>query len=353
MRVLHLPNNIASQIGYLVLALRNLGVEARGLVRNNAAIQSGTGLENYVVVSRRRHPLRGVVQTLRWWRAFREAVRWADVVHWHSGGRVVPWDLELRYIASQHKVRLVEFWGSDIRSPDVATSDNPYLAQLLTSGRYAISTSASHSTQRAFARYGFACIAPGPEMPAYVLPDLFPAVFHSEAVLSVAEFEPCYPDPGKERPLVVHVPSNPAIKGTGAVLEAVRRLQESRTFDFRLIHDMPRSEAMALVGQSDIVLDQFVVGSFGLVSLEGMAMGKPAVCYLSPAVLKRLPAELPIVNANPDNLVHVLAGLLDDGPRRRELGRRGRAYVERYHEAQHVARGLVSVYTELLARGGW
>jgi len=80
MKVLHLPVNIASQISVTVRALRDIGVEARGVVRGNAAICDGTALELHLGFSRRKHPVRGSLATMRWWAAVLRAIRWADVV---------------------------------------------------------------------------------------------------------------------------------------------------------------------------------------------------------------------------------------------------------------------------------
>lgn len=352
MRVLHLPSNLASQMSTLVRGLRDLGVEARGIVRNNAPIQSSLGIENYLVLSRRRYPVRGTIQTLFWWSAVRRAIHWAEIIHWHSSGRILPLDLDLKYIARQGKARLVEFFGSEIRIPEIATQDNPYLARLLKvpGYRYGISLAASRATQIRFARYGFACLVPRPEMPAYVLPDVFPTYYCSEAAVVVSDFQPQYPDPKKHRPLVVHMPSNPMLKGTPDVLRIVEQLQARYDFDFRLIYNIPREEALAMVRECDIVLDQFVIGSFGLVSVEAMALGKPVLCYIRPSLVPLLPRECPIVNANLDNLAEVLAELLRDGPRRQELGQQGRAYVEQYHDARRVALHLIEVYQELLTK---
>ena len=81
--------------------------------------------------------------------------------------------------------------------------------------------------------------------------------------------------------------------------------------------------------------------------MEAMAFGKPVVCYITPAMESKHPADLPIVNGNQDNLAGVLAGLLDDGKRRHELGQRGREYVEKYHDARRIAKDLVGIYQQL------
>jgi len=48
------------------------------------------------------------------------------------------------------------------------------------------------------------------------------------------------------RPLVIHAPSNPAVKGTAYVLKAVEALRdEGLAFDFQLVHGMSHDEARA------------------------------------------------------------------------------------------------------------
>jgi len=350
MRVLHLPQNVASQVSITVRALRDIGIDARGLVLGKSPIQSSEAIETFGIVSRRRHPLRGMKLTLAWFHAIQSAIRWADVVHWHSNNRAFPKDLDLIYIARLNKPRLVEFWGSDIRIPEISASDNPYLRRLLSdpNNDYHISYVKSREVQERFAHRGFKALIPGPELLAYVQPDLFPSPFRTEAALALSEFDPQYPDPARRRPVVGHMPSRLMAKGTPSVLRAVEQIKTQYDFEFKLIHGIPRQQALAMVRECDVILDQFVVGAFGLVALEAMALGKPVICYIKPSVASQLPPGCPIINADPDNLDQVLGELLADGQRRREVGRQGRAYVEEFHDAHHIARQLVAVYEELI-----
>ena len=141
-----------------------------------------------------------------------------------------------------------------------------------------------------------------------------------------------------------------AIKGTDAVRAAIDRLRSRHSFEFRLLRGVPHQQALHILQSADVVLDQFAGGEHGIFSIEAMAMGKPVLCYLRPWVAKRLPSDCPIVNANPDNLADVLGGLLSDGRRRHELGVRGRAYVEKHHDAHKIARQLVGIYEDLLRK---
>ena len=99
----------------------------------------------------------------------------------------------------------------------------------------------------------------------------------------------------------------------------------------------------------DIFVDQVTGGDHGLAAIEAMAFGKPVICYIKPSVRDSLPHDLPIVSATPDDLPVVLSRLLSDGPWRAELGRRGRAYVEKHHDARTIAKQLLEIYRELLA----
>lgn len=84
MKVLHLPSNIASQISVKVRALRDIGVDARGLVRNNAPIQDVRGTERFPVVTGSRYSMDGILSRSRVWRSVLAVIRWADVVQFWS-----------------------------------------------------------------------------------------------------------------------------------------------------------------------------------------------------------------------------------------------------------------------------
>lgn len=350
MRVLHLPNNAASQISIMVRAQRSIGLDAQGIVVGPHTIQAGEGIQAIPPITPQMGRVQARLQALRSLATIASAIRWAHVVHWHSNTSLAPRDVDLKIVVALGKARIVEFWGSDIRIPEIATRDNPYLAKLLSDPdvEYRVSYQSSRDSQSRFARHGFACLVPGPELPDYVQPDLFPAPHRAEAVLNLEEFIPSYPDPARRRPLVIHSPSRPAIKGTGAVLAAVEQLKGCYDFDFKLVHNMRHAEALNILRECDIFLDQFVIGSFGTAALEAMALGKPAICYLKPSVVANLPPDAPYVNANPDNLAEVVGSLLAEGTQRLEIGCRSRAYVEQHHDAQVVAKQLADIYRALI-----
>lgn len=350
MRVLHLPLNIASQMSTLVCGLRELGVDARGIAHGPSVLNDSAGIDVHDP-STASTPVGRRAAQLNFQRAVLQGIAWADVVHWHGHSPAVPFALDLRLAARLRKPRVVQFHGTDIRIPEVARRDNPYIGQLLDQGAaaYPITREGSRRTQRTFARHGFACLLAGPELALYREPDIFDRHFSTEVAVDASRYRPVYPDAGDAVPKVVHLPSHTGIKGTEYVLKAIADVRAQRRVDFRLIQGMPHARAMELVRGADIVLDQFCVGIFGVAAVEGMAFGKPTLSYLPPTVAERLGPDSPLLNASPRDLSSLLIALLDDGERRRDLGIRGRRYVEQVHDARAVAGRLIrDVYQPLM-----
>jgi len=349
MKVLHLPYNIASQISITVRALRSIGIEARGLARKVSPIQEDAGIETVEWFGRPK-PVSRLLRGLHWRLKLVRAMAWADVLHWHWGDST--WrEIDLRIAAALRKPRLIEFWGDDVREPKTASRDNPFLARMY-AAHPDLANDRNPWVQSAFSRRGFQALIPGYELADYLSPEFFPGYYQTRAGLILDYYTPHFPDPQKSRPLLVHAPSNKSKKGTEALLEALGRLQGGFAFDFKLVHQMPRAEALAVMAECDIFLDQFTIGAEGLASHEAMALGKPVVCFIKDSLRGRYPASLPIVSADQPGLDAAIGGLLRDGARRRELGVRGRVYIEQFHNARIVARELLEIYQDVAGRVG-
>lgn len=355
MRVLHVFLNIASQMSVTVRALRDLGVDARGISAENR-LADNRGLEVFPTAgaNRWRRPIRSSWRTWVLLRAGMKAMKWADVIHYHGGGQLVPFDLDLRYCARLGKPHIIEFWGRDIRDIEIARRDNPYIDQVLRTdphwGGVRPGFYSSLENQKRFAHYGFACLATGPAMQQYIRQEIFGDCHLFRQRLLLSEYEPAYPDPLTQRPVVVHAPSNKSFKGTDIVLNTVDLLQRTHDFEFVLIDGLPFAEAQAAINRCDIFLDQFLAGNHGLATLESMARGKPTFCYIQPSIRQRYENTLPIVNANPDNLAEKLREFIENGQLRHDVGRKSRAYVERHHDAHQLAHELIGIYEDLLRK---
>jgi glycosyltransferase involved in cell wall biosynthesis len=161
-------------------------------------------------------------------------------------------------------------------------------------------------------------------------------------------FTPAAPDVAVARPVVLHAPSNPLVKGTEAVRRSVHELQaEGIDFEYVEIHGMTHTQAHEQYKRADLVIDQLCIGAHGVFALEAMSLAKPVICYIRPDLVSSYPADLPVINANPDNLTPVLRDWLHRGSDRRDLGLAARLYAERHHDIDVVARRLLEVYEQL------
>ncbi len=109
-----------------------------------------------------------------------------------------------------------------------------------------------------------------------------------------------------------------------------------------------------MYARADLVVDQLLVGWYGGLAVEMMALARPVVAYLREEDLELLPAEMraeiPVISAEPATIYNVLKDLLT--ARRGELaeiGRRGREYVQRWHDPLRIAERLVADYEAALA----
>ncbi|CAG7638289.1 glycosyltransferase [Paenibacillus allorhizosphaerae] len=99
------------------------------------------------------------------------------------------------------------------------------------------------------------------------------------------------------------------------------------------------------------MIDQVLCGSYGLLSVEAMALGKPAVVFVRDDLLGTFAGGVPpVCNANPDTLYDVLRALLQSGSALRQKGMEGRAYVEAYHDRCAVVRQLLGLYSRVSGR---
>jgi len=255
---------------------------------------------------------------------------------------LLPRYLDLPVMRLLGKKMVMNYWGNDIRLESVAKKANPYYHLM----GYNKDDSATVQRATRVARYISTAIIADHELYDYVSP-LFDRVAIVPQAIDTTRFEVAFSNPGTKVPLVVHSPSDRNIKGTRYVLEAVDRLRKRHRFEFRLLEGLPHEEVIRITREADLVIDQVLLGVYGIFSMEAMALGKPVLCYIREDLVDTFPPGLPIVNANPYTLATELEKLLVDPSLRVELGRRGRQYVERHHDSRVVARKLLELYASL------
>jgi glycosyltransferase involved in cell wall biosynthesis len=165
-----------------------------------------------------------------------------------------------------------------------------------------------------------------------------------------AKYRPVYPQSSAASPLrIVHAPNHRMFKGTRHLLAAVDELRaEGTNIELVLVEKLPNQQAVEIYRSADLIFDQCIMGNYGYFALEGMALGKPVMCFIrKPAEYLLHPESCPIINTHISTLKEDLRRLNDNRGQLRDLGIRGRQYIEKYFTPAAFAQRLQGVYQHL------
>jgi glycosyltransferase involved in cell wall biosynthesis len=308
LRVVHCPVNVAGIPWENVQALRRKGVDAKLVVFNRARLHPEADWSLDL-------PGGFVRGQLAQWRALLRLLPGTDVFHFYFGLTLVPKSLQFPILRALRRKSVYHFLGSDIRgkSPTELAYGKRAGAQIVGS---------------------FDALRWVPEA------ELIPPG------LDLRPYTPVPPS-DRERPVVVHAPSNRAKKGTEQVIAACAELP----VELDVIEGVPHEEARERYARADIVVDQLNAGWHGVFALEAMALGKPVVCHLRPEVVQQAETaygvQVPIVPATKETLVDALRPLVESPAERRRIGAASRAYVEQVHDVDRIAERLIDLYARL------
>jgi len=142
----------------------------------------------------------------------------------------------------------------------------------------------------------------------------------------------------RDKKIVFHAPNHRHIKGTGMLITACEELRAEGRDDFELViyERQPNDAVLQGIHDSDIVADSFIHGVYGMFAIEGMALGKPVMCYLRPDLYELYShyswaKECPVVNTPLNRIKENLVWLLDHTNERERIGLAGRHFVEQHH----------------------
>lgn len=148
----------------------------------------------------------------------------------------------------------------------------------------------------------------------------------------------------RERPVVLHVPSRAGLKGTDQIEATMARLHEEGLVEYREVRGVPAAEMPRLYADADIVLDQFLVGSYGVAACEALAAGRLVIGHVADAVRRTVQDQtghaVPIVQARATKLEATLRRLVAEREEASALARRGPEYIRAVHGGDMSAAAL-------------
>ncbi len=161
---------------------------------------------------------------------------------------------------------------------------------------------------------------------------------------------PCREPPYTKEGLVLvgHFPTNPSMKGTALIQRALNGMH---TAALKVFHGRDHTSALDAMENCDIVIDQLMpYGVYGTVTLEAMAMGKPVICSLNPALYPETP---PIVAMDPDalspkELRSAILDLIETREHWPDWRITGRRWLETYHNSRTITEKVLHIYSRAL-----
>ena len=163
--------------------------------------------------------------------------------------------------------------------------------------------------------------------------------------------------PSRSGPLrVVHAPTQRGAKGTAYVLATFERLQREHPgkFEFELVEGLSRPDALRRYQCADVLVDQLLIGWYGLTAVEAMLLGKAVCVFIREDDLVHVPEPMredlqrAVVNVTSETLADALCQLAEDRSLLVSRAEAGNAYAQRWHAPDHVA-GLTAPQYERLS----
>jgi len=377
-RVLHAPSSVGGNQQALSKALRVLGVDSTTLVVSQNYLAYGADVVLH-------YPGGSFLmrEVKRVWSVFFFLPRF-DVIHYNagttvacaygfafpaSGNRSAAWILrfvyaaylrglqkiELALVSAMRKVVFVTYQGDDARQGDYCLKHFAVsIAAQVEPGYYdAASDAFKRNSIRSLASVANGVFALNPDLLRVLPPH---ARFVPYSLFFMHDWIPRYGQ-AEDRPLrIVHAPSHRRVKGTDLILDACARLKDrGYEFELLLVEGLSHAEARKVYESADVLVDQLFAGWYGGLAVELMALGKPVLVYLREEDLEFLPlemrADLPFIRVHPESVEQSLLMVLEM-PRAQlvEIAKRGRAYVERWHDPLTIAADMKRCYEAALSR---
>lgn len=248
-----------------------------------------------------------------------------QVLHFFSGETILPWKLrgfELACYKLFGKKIIMHFVGSDIRSEDYLKEKNDHLEEYL-KGEYHLDTPISSQLQKKLIgqarKNSTTIIVSTPD-----LLEIIPEATYIPVFLDFGHFiyeESEKSSVTKDVVSILHSPSAAKTKGSGHLDKIFTALKsefgeaiEFVTPGLKLneIKSYPttRYDLLNRMAKSNIVIDQLVIGWYGLKAVEALMLDCEVICFIENELLCYLPTDAPITNSNVLNIESKLRELI-------------------------------------------
>jgi glycosyltransferase involved in cell wall biosynthesis len=148
----------------------------------------------------------------------------------------------------------------------------------------------------------------------------------------------------RSRPIVVAGPTHRRLKGGDIMQEVCTKLDDEGLIEYRALTAVDHSAVASFLLDADIVLDQFLIGDYGVFACEAMAAQRVVIGHVADRVLARLPGVPPIVPSTSSQLETTIRRVIEDRTLYRGRAQAGLEYVVRWHSGHYSAQQLAKFF---------
>lgn len=174
-----------------------------------------------------------------------------------------------------------------------------------------------------------------------------------------------YPKPalkkGKRKKVLIASDLNWSVKGTDIAIKALSKIKEevdvsiiqqgkdyekttalasSLGLELKILRKASHEKVNEYYWDSDIVIDRFALGSLGMVSLEAIACGRPALAYISSKYPEN--KDFPLKDLRDEETIAETVSNLPS-----KLWEKEQLFLKKYHDVKNIESRLLSIYQEL------
>ncbi len=269
-----------------------------------------------------------------------------DIFHFISGETILTRKLrryELWVYRLFGKKVIMHFVGSDIRSEDYIKWKGENIEEYLegTKNKPKMTEEFQDKLISDARKYARRIIVSTPD-----LLEIMPEAIYFPVLIDANEFEEKFRQDQNVNSSVIkvlHSPSGFGLKGSlyiETILAELKEIYQDKIElmlpgkDKRSSYSMTRYDLLHTFKKTDIVIDQMLIGWYGLKSVEALTYGCNVVCYIEKGLENYIEEDNPIINANVINLKSKLASLIDEllisNDRSKRL-KENRSFIFRYH----------------------
>ncbi len=264
-----------------------------------------------------------------------------DVFHFVFNQTLMPNGLDIIPLKRLNKTVFMHNLGSEIRLPEIARKHHRYW-QYAEDYLRGLNSENIKSNLKELSKWIDHAIVNDYEMASYIK-DYYKHVHMVGLPINLEKYS--YSAQEDHLPIkIVHAPTNKSVKGSLFFEQAIEKLKLKYNITYHRIEKMDHEHAILAYKNADIVLDELIIGTYGSLTMECMAMGRCVVTFINPDFKTPHDEHIPVWSANVDNVCERIEELILSYETRAKLSSSARSYVERNNSLEIVGAKLLELY---------